>query len=68
MAVCRKNDLEITNHMIDQAVYFMEEISQYPQSSLIQFCKHSDQTQKWVSERRSHCLENYLHCEYFNLI
>ena len=24
----------------------MEEISQYPQSSLIQFCKHSDQTQK----------------------
>lgn len=41
-----KNDLEITNHMIDQAVYFMEDISQYPQSSLIQFCKHSDQTQK----------------------
>ncbi len=26
--------------MIDQAVYFMEEISQYPQSSLITFCKH----------------------------
>lgn len=41
-----KNDLEITNHMIDQAVYFMEEISQYPQSSLISFCNHTDQTQK----------------------
>jgi hypothetical protein len=33
-----KNDLEITNHMIDQAIYFMEEISQYPQSTLILLC------------------------------
>ena len=32
--------------MVDQAIYLMEEISQYPQSSLITFCKHTDQTQK----------------------
>ncbi|MDP1315561.1 TnsA endonuclease N-terminal domain-containing protein [Acinetobacter lwoffii] len=41
-----KNDLEITNHLADQAIYFMKEISHYPQSSLISFCKHIDQTQK----------------------
>lgn len=41
-----KNDLEITNYMMDQAIYLMEEISKYPQSSLITFCNHTDQTQK----------------------
>lgn len=41
-----KNDLEITNQLIGQAIFFMEEISKYPESTLISFCKYIDQTEQ----------------------
>ncbi len=41
-----KNDLEISKNLIDTAIYLLTEIKQYPQSSLIQFCKHADQVER----------------------
>lgn len=41
-----KNNLEITTHLIGNAVDIMKEILNFPNTSLIIFCKHMDQIQK----------------------
>ena len=38
-----KNDLEVSKNIIDTAINLFTEMKQYPQSSLITFCKYTDQ-------------------------